>query len=101
VVGGWLNRISGWVWQALEVEQRRIIRGMYPSGHVGRGIRYRSNPRNSTASGQFAANARRTRLAVSLIRTAIFSRRARMVENSALAKGCGLGMTSRTTRISQ
>jgi hypothetical protein len=40
-----------------------------------------TSPRNSAASGQLEANAKLTRLAVSLIRTAIFSNRSRMVEN--------------------
>ena len=51
-----------------------------------------TRPRNSAASGQLLANASRTRLAVSLIRTAIFSNRSRMVVNSPLASGCGLGV---------
>jgi hypothetical protein len=36
-----------------------------------------------------------------LIRTAIFSSRSRMVENSPLANACGRGMASRSVRISQ
>jgi hypothetical protein len=48
-----------------------------------------------------AANASRTRLAVSLIRTAIFGNRSRMVENSPLAGGWGLGIASRIVRTSQ
>jgi hypothetical protein len=43
-----------------------------------------TSPWNSAASGQLEANASPTRLAVSLIRTAIFSSRSRMVENSPL-----------------
>jgi hypothetical protein len=39
-----------------------------------------TSPRNSAASGQLEANANLTRLAVSLIRTAILSNRSRMVE---------------------
>jgi hypothetical protein len=36
-----------------------------------------------------------------LIRTAIFSNRSRMVENTPLANGCGLGMALRTISISR
>ena len=68
---------------------------------VGRRINVPTNPRNRAASGQLAANARLTRLAVSLIRTAIFSKRGRMVENSPRANGCGWGMASRSVRINQ
>ena len=46
-----------------------------------------TRPRNSAVSGQLEANPRLIRLAVSLIRTAIFSNRSRMVENSPLASG--------------
>jgi len=64
-----------------------FCRGNRPAAHIGRGISVPTRPRNSSASGQFAANANRIRLAVSLMRTAILSRRSRMAENSPLASG--------------
>jgi hypothetical protein len=57
-------------------------------------------PRNNAASGQAAANATRTRVAVSEMRAAVFSRRVRSVANSAVASGCGLAMALRTVSIS-
>ena len=57
--------------------------------------------RNRSASGQPAAKARRTRLAVSMTRAAILISRSRKVENSALARSRGLGMASRTVSMSQ
>jgi hypothetical protein len=53
------------------------------------------------ASGQLAANAGLTRLAVSRTRTAIFNDRSRMVANSALANGWDLGTASLIVRINQ
>ena len=48
-------------------------------------------PRNRSASGQAAAKARRTRLAVSMTRAAILISRSRKVANSALARSRGFG----------
>jgi hypothetical protein len=76
-----VDRISDRIGEALGVDQAKFCRGTRPATYVGRGISAPTNPRNSVASGQFAANASPIRLAVSLIRTAIFSNRSRMVEN--------------------
>jgi hypothetical protein len=93
----------------VRVNRRGFGRGTRPATHVGRRINVPTRPRNSAASGQLEANAKLIRLAVSLIRTAIFSNRSTgecehspgMVENSPLASGCGWGMASRTVRTSQ
>lgn len=58
-------------------------------------------PRNNSASGQAAAKAMRTRVAVLVIRPAILISRMRKVVNSAVASGWGLGIASRTVSISQ
>ena len=98
---------AGWTaFQIRTVRRRGLIRkgssgGTRPSNHVGRGVSDLSRPQNSSASGQFAANASLIRLAVSRTGTAIFNSRSLMVENSPLANGCGLGMASRTVRTSQ
>ena len=89
-LSGWLDRVSDRICEASGVDQEGFDTGIRPIAHVGRKISVPSNPRNSSASGQLAANASLTRLVVSLIRTAIFSNRSRMVENSPLANGCGL-----------
>src|ERR1700719_4616781 len=89
---GWLDRFSDRICQAPGVDREGFDTGIRPIAHVGRKISVPSNPRNSSASGQLAANASLTRLVVSLTRTAIFSNRSRMVENSPLANGCGLGI---------
>ena len=70
-----------------------------PVAYVGFRADPPSSPRISAASGQSAANARLTRLAVSLIRTAIFNNRSHTVELSALANGCGCGMTLRERQL--
>ena len=60
-----------------------FARSICPTGRVGRGC----NPvadHETTPHLDSSPKARRTRLAVSLTRTAIFSSRERMVENSAL-----------------
>jgi len=75
-----------------------VGRGIRPIAHVGRRINVPTSPRNRAASGQWLANASRTRLAVSLICTAILNNRSRMVENSPLASGCGPGMALRTSQ---
>jgi hypothetical protein len=98
---GWLDHFSDRICEASGVDQRRFDTGIRPIAHVGRKISVPINPRNSSASGQFAANASLIRLVVSLIRTAIFSNRSRMVENSLLARGCGLGIALRTISINQ
>jgi hypothetical protein len=72
-----------------------------PIVHVGRGISAPINLRNSAASGQLAANASLIRLAVSSIRTAIFSNRSPTVEYSPLANGCMQGMAPRTVSTGQ
>src|SRR5271154_130990 len=98
---GGLGRVSGHICEALEVDQTGFYRGTCPTAYVGRRISAPINPRNSAASGQLAANASLIRVVVSLIRTAIFNNRSRMVENSPLANGCMPGMASRTVNISQ
>src|SRR5271166_2487664 len=97
----WLDRVSDRIWEALKVDQVGFDRGTCPAAHVGRGISAPIKPRNKAASGRFAANDSLIRLAVSLIRTAIFNNRSRIVENSPLASACGLAMASRTVSISQ
>jgi len=92
-----LNRIC----EALEVDRGGFYRGTRPATYVGFGINAPNMPRNKAASGQLAANASLIRLAVSPIRTAIFSNRSRMVENSPLASGYGRGIAPRTVSISQ
>jgi len=77
--------------QGARVDPQRFRRGIRPTAHVGHSGSAPTKLRNSSASGQSAANASRTRLAVSLISTAIFNNRSRMVENSPLARGCGFG----------
>ena len=54
------------------------------------GARAPGRPRKRSASGQPAAKARRTRLAVSMTRAAMLISRSRKVENSALARSRGL-----------
>src|ERR1700687_1762322 len=98
---GWVDRFSDRICEASGVDQEGFDTGIRPIAHVGRKISVPSNPWNSAASGQLAANTSLTRLVVSLIRTAIFSNRSRMVENSPLARGCGFGMALRTISISQ
>src|ERR1700733_1233126 len=98
---GWADRFSDHICEASGVDQQEFDTGIRPIAHVGRKISVPINPRNSAASGQLAANASLTRLVASLIRTAIFSNRSRMVENSLLARGCGFGMALRTISISQ
>ena len=84
----WLRRVLDRICKALEVDQTWFYRSTCPTDYVGRRISAPIIPRNKAASGQFAANASLIRVVVSLIRTAIFSNRRRMVENSPLAKGC-------------
>ena len=91
----WLDRGVSDQCQTISVRREglieRVRRGTRPAVHVGRRIDVPISPRNNAASGQLAANASLIRLAVSLTRTAIFSNRSRMVENSPLASGCGPG----------
>ena len=56
---------------------------------------------NVSASGQHEASAMRMRLAVSIMRAAIFNRRRRMVANSVCRSGCHFGIASRTSSSSQ
>src|ERR1039457_6717602 len=74
---GWLNRVLNRICEALEVDQSGFYRDTRPAAYVGRGINAPNKPRNKAASGQLAAKASLIRLAVSLIRTAIFSNRSR------------------------
>ena len=86
--GCWLNRvIVGKVRQALRVARGRVERGTGPEGYGGRQQRAFARLRKSAASGHVAANAMRTRVAVSLMRAASLNSRRRMVVNSALANG--------------
>jgi hypothetical protein len=85
----------------LRVEGDGLVRARCPGVYPGAGRKAAANPRNNAASGQCAAKAMRTRLAVSTMRAAIFKSRARKVANSALASGCGFGMAARTVSISQ
>ena len=72
-----------------------------PSFHGAAGCKLKAMLRNNPASGQAAAKAMRTRVAVSVIRPAILSRRIRKVANSAVASGCDLAMASRTVSSNQ
>src|SRR5450631_2086795 len=76
-------------------------RGRRPAGQGPSGSSAPGKLRIRSASGQAAANARRMRLAVSTTRAAIFKRRRRSVENSAVANSWALGMASRTVSINQ
>ena len=73
-----------------------VERGACPFGHGPSGTKAPGRPRKRSASGQAAAKASRTRLAVSMTRAAILIRRRRKVVNSALARSRALGMASRT-----
>jgi len=72
--------------------------GTHPVVHVGRRLSAPTRLRNNAASGQLAANASLTRLAVSLTRAAIFNKCSWSVENSPLASGRCLGMASHSGR---
>ena len=72
-----------------------------PRVHGAAGWKLKAMRRNNPASGQAAAKAMRTRVAVSVIRPAILSRRIRRVANSAVASGCDLAMASRTVSSNQ
>ena len=84
-----------------QVDGMGVFWGDSPVPHGPASCKLRAMPRNNSASGHAAANAMRTRVAVSVIRPAILIRRMRKVANSAVASGCGLGMASRTVSISQ
>src|SRR6476646_4514494 len=73
--------------------------GGCPSGQGRSGSSAPGKQRIRSASGHAAAKARRTRLAVSTTRAAIFKRRRRRVANSAVANSRTLGMASRTVSI--
>src|ERR1035437_9714926 len=78
--------------------------GWAGAGPVGYGPSGSSAPgklRKRSGSGHAAAKARRSRLAVSTTRAAIFKRRRRSVANSAVANSRALGMASRTVSINQ
>src|SRR6195952_5193299 len=69
-------------------------RGNCPELHGPAGWKLPAIPRNRAASGKAVAKAIRTRVAVSVIRAAILSRRVRSGVNSAVANACCLGMVS-------
>src|SRR3984957_5634367 len=83
------------------VSERGACRGTRPTGHGPAGWKLRTKPPNSSASGQAAAKAMRTRVAVSLIRAAILIKRICRVLYSAVASGCSLGILPRTFSSSQ
>src|SRR6516165_4848246 len=72
-----------------------------PAAYGAAGISPAAMWRMRRASGQAAAEASRTREAVSMTRVPSFKRRSRRVVNSAVARACALGIASRTVRISQ
>jgi hypothetical protein len=74
--------------------------GTSPGGHGPVGWRQRARLANNAASGCAAAQAIRTRLAVSTLCAATLIRRIRKVVNSAVARRWGLGIVSRTLSIS-
>jgi hypothetical protein len=71
--------------QALMVDVIGWLRGTCPGGHGPAGCIQRARLANSVAPGCAAANAIRTRLAVSTTRAAILIKRIRKVVNSAVA----------------
>ena len=88
-------RPAGWTaFQTVSGRRERLIgtgsaRALAPFAHVGRRVSVPTNPRNNAASGQLEADASPTRVAVSLIRAAIFSKQSRIVENLPLAGAPG------------
>ena len=88
----WLIAVSDHICQALGIIGTGRVRGTSPVCHGPAGWTQRARLANSSASGHAAAKAMRTRVAVSVMRAAILSNRARKVVNSARAKGWGLGM---------
>ena len=81
-------RVMFGLWcQALKVAAVRLLGGTRLDSHGPAGCRLRAMLRNRSASGQAAAKAMRTREAVSVMRAAILSSRARKVANSARASG--------------
>src|SRR5208283_2446795 len=88
-------------WQALGVGETWPVRGTSPAGQGPAGWKLQTRPLNSSALGQAAAKATRTRLPVSMMRAPILIRRICSVLNSATASGCALGMWSRTSSNSQ
>ena len=78
----------------------RCVWGTSPGGHGPVGWRQRARLANNAASGCAAAQAIRTRLAVSTLCAATLIRRIRKVVNSAVARRWGLGIVSRTLSIS-
>src|SRR5690242_6224331 len=87
--------------QALEVNGRWRGRGTDPVGQDPAGRQLRTREANRSASGQADVKAMRTCLVVSMIHAPILIRPSRRVLNSAVARGCGLGMASRTHHSSQ
>src|ERR1035437_8327941 len=87
--------------QALGVVGRGGFGGIGPAEHGPAGRKLRTSPLETSASGQAAVKAMRTRVAISVMRAAILIRRIRRVMNWAVASGCGLGMASRTVSNSQ
>src|ERR1700748_2247838 len=87
--------------QALEINGRWRDRGTHPVGQGPAGRQLRTRAANRSASGQAAVKAMRTRVAVSVIHAPILIRCSRRVVNSAVARGCGLGMAWGTINSSQ
>ena len=82
-----LRVIFGLRCQALKVAGVGLFGALAPHGYGPAGCRLLAILRNRSASGQAAAKAMRTREAVSVMRAAILSSRARKVANSARASG--------------
>ena len=97
----WFIAVPGLICRRLGIIGAGRVLGRCPGCQRPAGWTHRARLANSSASGHAAAKAMRTRVAVSVMRAAILSSRARKVVNSALAKGWGLGMASRSFSISQ
>jgi hypothetical protein len=68
-----------------------------PQAHGPEGCSLSATRLNVSASGQHEASAMRTRLAVSMMRPAIFSRRRRIVANSVCRSGFQLGTAAHSS----
>ena len=80
---------------------RRDDRRSRPADYGPQRMRTPGKLRKRSASGQAAAKASRTRLAVSTTRAAIFKSLSRSAANSTFARSRTLGMASRTASINQ
>src|SRR4029079_15719568 len=78
--------------QALAVVGRWRGRGTNPVGQGPAGRQPRPRAANRAPSGQAAVKAMRTRVAVLVMHAPILTRCSRRVVNSAVARGCGLGL---------